>query len=124
VGDIYKLSCECGYETQLNIGGGLLSSNIRTVNKIFSEEQLKEFNKYYINGEVTSFFVKNEVCLCNNCKEIMSIPVLKFQLSNNKKFQIANICSNCSNNIQISKDTLKCPKCSKVLLKQKIGLWD
>lgn len=124
MGEIYKLSCKCGYEVELNLGGGLSASNINTINRIFSEEKRREFDKHYINGEVTSFFVENEACVCNKCKEIMATPVLNVHLVNNEKFQIANDCNYCSNKVQIINDLLMCPKCGNKLIKQEVGLWD
>lgn len=124
MGSIYKLSCTCGYSKQLNVGGGLASCNINTVNMMFSNDKLKAFNRYYKNKEVKSFFIENELSLCNECKEIITIAVLRFELIDNKKMQIINKCFMCNNKVQILSDLVTCPKCGKVMIKEDIGDWD
>lgn len=124
MGEIHKISCKCGYEKELYIGGGLASCNINMVNRVFLEEKLKEFNIYYKNKEVKSFLVENELSLCGKCKEIMTIAVLKVQLANNRKLEIINDCPTCSNKIQILNDFRICPKCGKQMVDEEIGSWD
>lgn len=124
MGETYKISCKCGYIKELNIGGGLAACNIEMIHKVFLEEKRKEFNTYYKNNEVQSFFAENELSLCDKCKEIMTIAVLKIQLTNNRKFAIINDCSACGNKIQIIKDSIMCPKCGRKMMKEQSGHWD
>lgn len=124
MGKICRISCKCGYVKELYIGGGLASCNINMVNRVFLEEKRKEFNIYHKNKEVQSFFVENELSLCDKCKEIMTIAVLKAQLSNNRKLEIINDCPICSNKIQILNDSVICPKCGQEMIKKEIGDWD
>jgi len=124
VGETYRLSCKCGYAKELNLGGGLAACNINMVTRVFLEEKLKEFNTYYINKEVQSFLVENELSLCDKCKKIMITAVLKVQLTNNKKLQIINDCPSCSNKIRIITDSPMCPKCGQEMIKEEIGQWD
>lgn len=124
MGKIYKISCKCGYEKKLYIGGGLASCNINMVNRVFLEEKRKEFDHYNNNKEVQSFFVENELSFCDKCKEIMTIAVLKAQLINNRKLKIVNDCHTCNNKIQILNDIYMCPRCSQEIIKEEIGDWD
>ena len=124
MGSIYKISCDCGYEKQLNIGGGIASCSLSTVNRMFSDEELKEFNSYYKNNKVKSFFVENELAFCNKCKEIMTVAVLRVELISNEKIQIVSKCLICSNEVQILGDSVVCPKCGQEITKEDIGDWD
>jgi len=124
MGSIYRISCNCGYEKQLNVGGGLASCSLNTVNRMFSDEELKAFNSYYRNEEVKSFLIENELSFCDKCKEIMTVPVLRAELINNKKIQIVGKCLTCNDGIQILGDSVICPKCGKEMIKEDIGNWD
>lgn len=124
MGSTYKISCKCGYGKQLNVGGGLASCNLNTVNRMFLDEELKEFNSYYNNTKVKSFSVENELSLCNKCNEIITVAVLRVELINNKKIQIVSKCLMCSNETQIFGDSVICPKCGQEMIKEDIGDWD
>lgn len=124
MGEIYKLSCKCGYKKELNTGGGLASCTINTVNRVFSEEKRKDFDIYYKNNDVQNFSVENELSYCDKCKEIMSIAVLKIQLINNINFAIAKDCPVCGNKIRIINNFSICPKCGRKIAMKEIGNWD
>lgn len=124
MGETYKISCKCGYVKELNIGGGLAACNINIINKVLLEKKCKEFNTYYKNKEVQNFFVENELSLCDKCKEIMTIAVLKAQLTNNRKLVIINDCPVCSSKIQMINDSIMCPKCGRKMIKEQSGHWD
>lgn len=124
MGEIYKISCNCGYIRELNIGGGLAACNIDMVNRVFSEAKRNEFNTKYINKEVQSFLVENDLCICDKCREIMTTAVLRVELADNKKLQIKNDCPVCSSKMRIITDSPKCPKCGQKMMKEEIGHWD
>lgn len=124
MGKIYKISCKCGYSKKVFIGAGLSSCSINTVNRVFSEEKSSEFNNYYNNKEVKSFIVENELSYCKKCNDIMSVEVLKAQLTNHKELVIINDCPTCSNKVQILKNINSCPICNEKLDKDEVGRWD
>jgi hypothetical protein len=124
MGKSYEISCVCGYKKKLNIGGGLASCNINTVNRVFSEEKLREFNEYYNNNEVVSFLVENELSQCNKCREVMTVAVLRVKLTNNRNLIIINDCPKCNGNLQILNELPMCPKCGEKMTEKEIGDWD
>jgi Zn finger protein HypA/HybF involved in hydrogenase expression len=124
LGDIYKISSDCGYSKDLFLGAGLASINIKTVNRVFSAEKRKDFDNHFNKGEVQSFTIMNEACYCDKCEDIMAIAVLKVQLTDNSEFDIINDCPNCGNKIQIQNNVYICPKCNKEMTIKKVGHWD
>jgi rubrerythrin len=124
MGEIYRISCRCGYERELNIGGGLASGNLNMVNRIFSKERLMAFTANYKNNRIKNFVIDNKLSFCDKCKEIMATAVLDVLLTDNQKIEIINDCSVCGNRIQILNDLPKCPKCGQKMSKQEIGNWD
>lgn len=124
MGKVCKISCKCGYTKELYIGGGLAACNINMVNMVFSQEKLKEFNSYYKDNEVKGFFVENELSICEKCKEIITVAVLNFGLTNTKKLKIINECPECNEKVKILSELGACPKCGKKMIQQDIGDWD
>jgi hypothetical protein len=124
MGETYKVSCKCGYTKELNTGSGLALCNINMVNKLFAEEKRQVFNTFVNREEVQSFNIENELSLCSKCKEIITVCVLKFQLTNNRKYEIINNCPICRNKVKIINDLTICPKCGQKMFKGKIGHWD
>lgn len=124
MGDICQLSCECGYSIDLYVGVGFASSKLNTLRRVFSEEERKDFEKYYNNNEVESFYITFKPSFCEKCKEIMTVAVLKVRLTNNRELEIVKNCSACNSKVQILHDSYKCPKCNKELHEELIGVWD
>jgi|GEM_PF-4835497 len=123
MGETYRISSECGYTKELDIGGGLAACDIDMVNKVFSEEKLIEFKNHYSNREIKSFLLENALAFCDKCKEIMTVSALTAQLIDSEKLVIINDCPSCGNRIQII-DTPFCPKCGKKMIMEEIGHWD
>lgn len=123
MGEIYKVSCQCGYEKELKLGGGLASLNIRTVRRLFSDEKRAAFEAYYQSKEVQSFVVENEPAYCDACREIMTVPVLRARLVHGEGMEIIGDCPDCGQKVQRLKD-LSCPLCHKALKQEIIGHWD
>jgi hypothetical protein len=124
MGDIYKLSCTCGYAKELNVGGGLASCNVNMINKVFSEDRRAKFDTYLKNNEIQSFLIENEISVCEECKEVMTIAVLRIQLTNNRKLEIVNDCPLCGNKAHIINYLAVCPKCGRKINVKEIGHWD
>lgn len=124
MGKVCRISCKCGYTKELYIGGGLAACNINMVNMVFSKEKLKEFNSYYKNNEVKGFFVENVLAICEKCKEIITVAVLKFELTDNRKLEIINDCSECNEKVRTLSELCVCPKCGGRMMEQDIGDWD
>lgn len=124
MGQIYRISCKCGYEKEAYIGGGISACNISMVNRVFSDEKCKEFNNYYGNKEVKSFFVENKLAYCESCKEVITMASLEVTLINGMKLRIINDCHVCGNKIEILEESIMCPKCGEEMVKTEIGQWD
>lgn len=124
MGKICKILCKCGYTKKLYVGGGLAACNINMVNMVFSEEKLKQFNSYYKNNEVKGFFVENELALCGKCKEIITVAVLRAELTDNRKLKIVNDCPKCNEKVKVLSELGVCPKCGEKMMEQDVGDWD
>lgn len=124
MGQIYKVSCKCGYEKRLSLGGGLSSINIRRIRMMFSEEKLKEFNKAIKEDKMKRFFMTSEAAFCDKCKEIIQIARLNYELKNGEKFEIVNECPTCGSKVKILNKEYKCPVCNNSIKIEAEGFWD
>ena len=62
MGDIVHFSCNCGYDKELFLGGGVQSCNRMHISRIFPQEMVV-FNQAYENGEIDSYCLDLELLI-------------------------------------------------------------
>lgn len=123
MGDIVHFSCNCGYDKELFLGGGIQSCNRMHISRIFPQEMVA-FNQAYETGEIDSYSLEQELGICKKCMELSAVEVLHY--SNKQGLQeLSKPCKQCGNIVQLIKDDeVICPKCGTILKKQIVGHWD
>lgn len=124
VGMIYKVLCQCGYNKELNLGCGLSSCNVNLVNKVFSKDELEEFNKRLSSNEIKNFIMENVAVICDNCNEIQQATKLNAKLKSGEDIEVITKCSICHEDVAILKDKYICPVCRKDMKLETTGFWD
>lgn len=124
MGTIYKVSCNCGYNKKLCLGGGLSSCNINSIYSTFSDEKIKRFKEDFENQKVKRFCSENIASFCENCKEVLETCKLDVELKNDERYSIVNTCSICGKEVVVLSKQYKCPVCGSAMNVTNEGLWD
>lgn len=123
MGNIYKLTCECGYTKECSLGGGLSARNIDVIKRVFSEDEPKNFFKFYDIGCVMRYGLERKAAICPVCQELYDIETLRYELVDGSQKEIVQKCPVCSGELELGTD-LTCPKCANALKIEEIGHWD
>lgn len=124
MGYIEKLSCDCGYRTELYLGTGRLLPDAAYIQSLFPAERLKEFNAALKCGILGKpFYIENTLCYCGHCKGIREGRTLHFQIGDVEK-SVFGVCPDCGEDLTPAEGDPLCPKCGKPLLSEPGGLWD
>lgn len=124
MGTKYRLKCKCGYEKEVYPGAGLAAFNKSIIKRIFEAEELREFNKADIKGDVKSFYLQNGVAFCKGCKEIETVAILQYELVDGKTVELVHKCNKCAGGVELLGKVKQCPKCGKALVTEELGHWD
>lgn len=126
MGDIIRVGCEkCGYNKEMNVGGGLLSINKDVIANIFSKEDISEFKKLAEENLLGQYLMENKVGYCKECHELYSVPVLNYSKQGEAQERtVKKSCPQCNQELDFSYDTKICPKCSDELVHESAGMWD
>ena len=122
MGKAVLYTCDCGYNKELLLGGGLSSSLEASVRQTFSE--LSSFNRAKQSGALTRFYWEYKLAVCHACKELLAIPILHYWEYDRERILQAP-CPACGGSAELvaEKDTAW-PKCGKRMAALKTGLWD
>lgn len=124
MGYIQKLTCQCGYKKELNLGTGRHIPDAAYINEHFSAGKLSEFNTALKYGKLGRlFYIENTLSFCKKCNDMKEGSMLHYQVGDTEK-KIHDVCNVCNQELELIEDEPKCPRCGKILNTEMSGLWD
>ena len=132
MGEITKITCrECGTEWTINTGMGMLHGSPQAIKEEFPAEMGNKIDKMFREGGgdvvLENIFFSFKSAICQDCKRIVSIPVLSLNKEDTEK-TLSGPCPDCGEkNMKIIKNLKKtpCPRCGKTALESgTTGFWD
>lgn len=125
MGIIRQFQCpSCQKIWRLCIGQGMRHGILGEVIKAFPEDIQREMVREIQGRPLPLFDFRYRAAFCQNCQEIMAIPVLR--LTEEDRFYIGR-CDNCEGEVTfLDKDSpVRCPVCGEDFLEvEDIGHWD
>jgi len=130
MGKMYKASCpDCGYETTLYLGAGLLSINLKRSALILPEEERVVLLRMTNDNGIKEFSIENKVTECPECQKIDSQMIIDITKQNGTTHRFGTLCNTCKKGAIVHEDgadgTYLCPKCRQHILElEETGVWD
>jgi hypothetical protein len=123
MGKVVKVECRCGYGKELYIGSGLKSNDKDYVREVFSKAELLGFEAADKESIIKSIFVENYFGVCEECSEIVTVPVLLYKTDEDENM-ISRSCEICEKPVKLTGKTITCPKCGNRLAYSQTGQWE
>lgn len=125
MGVLVKITCRsCGADWQRGIGSGMMHGNLEKVAGLYPEKIKQEILRCAEQEDFPSYDFEYRLASCDQCKEVVSVPVLTLKKSG---MTYIGTCAQCGREAQLMEKTEKtpCPVCHKASLKvEETGLWD
>ena len=124
MGQVYNLSCKCGYNKDVQIGEGMMGMRLEAIREVFTPEELSEFENALADG-LTDYCLGRMLAYCMDCMDIVNANVLRYAVGGLIKI-IVKPCEKCKGTLfpYYSIFSLSCPRCSNALSIAEAGLWD
>ncbi len=113
MGDTRYFSSICGYEKQLDLGGGLNAINKEFISRVFPDADFSGIGRP---------IMENALAVCGRCREIMAVPVLK-DMDTGKVIKKLP-CPLCNGEADLAEEPVKCPQCGSPMESFPAGNWD
>lgn len=126
MGEIRKYVCKCGYEKELNIGGGLLGCNVEHIARFFPVET-ETFKKERAAGMIQSFMMENELSYCpRHGGELMAVEAFSYTKKDGSVCHYVRPCPECGGKVirLMDEENVVCPRCGEVMKHSFLGDWD
>lgn len=126
MGEIRKYTCECGYETELPVGVGMMGMNMQAIQRVYPEDMLTDFLKEKEKENIESYVNKNQLGICTHCNTLVIAPNLTYTLKDGTEKQLIGTCPECGKEFSpvSDMDDVHCPKCGKKMASETAGRWD
>lgn len=124
MGILYTAECKkCAYSKKLFTGGGRGDCMPSAYMNELSESCQIKLKNALAEGAVRAS-VNRIPCLCKDCGEIFTLPVVKYTLKGEQK-ELKDCCPTCSSeNYGLIEDKAVCPQCKAEIVLVQTGLWD
>lgn len=130
MGEIYKAVCpKCKYETELYLGGGFLSINLRRSASILPEGEQAALLKMIDEGRISEFNIESKITECTECSKVDSQMIIDVIENDGTRHRFNGKCNTCQNDIIVHEDgadgEYMCPECRQEILELEVtGVWD
>lgn len=124
MGSIVKIICSsCHEEWDCKVGCGLLHGKLENAAEAYPEEIRKNILTYAAQTQFPQFDFSYQTALCEECLDIVSVPVMRLSQINMKYI---GSCEACGKTVKLIEDVrqLNCPKCKGILKTENAGQWD
>lgn len=125
MGVIQQFTCpSCLKNWKLRTGHGIRHAALGQVMEVFSEDIQRNIVAQVTGGQMPLFYFGYQEAVCEHCRNIVAVPVLRL-IESNQTF-IAG-CPECSGEVKVIKEEtpVNCPACQKAKLRvQDVGNWD
>lgn len=125
MGVITDVSCaSCGKKWQLRTGSGILHGELGAVKSFFPMEIRQKLDNYEREAEFPLFDFGYQLAVCEHCKAIESVPVIKLLDRQEEYIGVCGTCGGWTKLIENIEET-HCPVCHEASLsEEETGLWD
>lgn len=125
MGKLVEFKCSCGHSKTLQLGGGMFSARIDRIAACFTEEQMQPYWRAKEDGTLAGLTVENEPALCGGCNDLIEIPVMTLETSNDENRSFTAPCFQCHQTPKVlPRESVACPICGRPMKSKDVGFWD
>ncbi|MDR2570906.1 MAG: hypothetical protein LBD23_11545 [Oscillospiraceae bacterium] len=122
MGQMFDLSCKCGYKKEVSLGEGLMAINLDFIRRIFDPDELTDFENAIANGACDYSFGQR-IAYCSSCKDIENVTVLRYVEDGNTNI-VCKPCQKCDSEVTLQGELGNCPLCGTKMTMKETGMWD